>query len=167
MGKKKEIKPIKKEIFERLDNETQKAWQAFVVYRDLGYERSIANAAKVLGKSPRTVEHWCLKYNWVERAKAYDEYLENKKREEKEKAILEMVERHAKMAMAFQQRIAERLNALDPEELSPADLAKWLDISTKLERISRGEPTEIGKNEINLPSVVEVVVSGEDAEEES
>jgi len=27
-------------------------------------------------------------------------------------------------------------------------MAKWLDIATKLERLSRGEPTEIGKQEM-------------------
>ena len=55
-----------------------------------------------------------------------------------------MAERHAKLAMAFQQRVAQRLQQIDPAELSPSDMAKWLDIATKLERLSRGEPTEIG-----------------------
>ena len=67
---------------------------------------------------------WSVKYNWVERAQAYDDYIERKKREEKEKAILEMAERHAKLAMAFQQRIAQRLQEIDPAELSPADIGK-------------------------------------------
>jgi len=91
------------------------------------------------------------KYNWLERARAYDDYLERKKREEKEKAILEMAERHARLAMAFQQRVAERLREINPSELSPSDMAKWLDVATKLERLSRGEPTEIGKRDnVNL-----------------
>jgi head-tail adaptor len=105
---------------------------------------------------------WSAKYKWVERAKAYDDYIERKKREEHEKAIMEMVERHARLAVAFQQRIAERLKAIDPNELSPTDLARWLDISSKLERISRGEPTEIGKQEVSLPPVIEVVLDDGD-----
>jgi len=91
---------------------------------------------------------WSSKYDWVTRAQAYDDYIEKKKREEKEKAILDMAERHAKLAMAFQQRVAQRLQGIDPLELSPSDMAKWLDIATKLERLSRGEPTEIGKQEM-------------------
>ena len=91
---------------------------------------------------------WSSKYDWVTRAQAYDDYIEKKKREEKEKAILEMAERHAKLAMAFQQRVAQRLQGIDPLELSPSDMARWLDIATKLERLSRGEPTEIGKQEV-------------------
>ena len=67
-----------------------------------------------------------------------------------------MVERHAKLAMAFQQRIEERLKKINPEELGPADLVRWLDVATKLERLSRGEPTEIGKQEVTLPQILEV-----------
>ncbi len=96
----------------------------------------------------RWLHTWSSKYDWVTRAQAYDDYIERKKREEKEKAILEMAERHAKLAMAFQQRIAQRLQEIDPAELSPADMARWLDIATRLERLSRGEPTEIGKQEV-------------------
>ena len=75
-----------------------------------------------------------------------------------------MAERHAKLAMAFQQRVAQRLQEIDPAELSPADMARWLDIATKLERLSRGEPTEIGKQEISLPTIVEVITDEKDTD---
>ena len=107
------------------------------------------------------------KYNWLERARTYDDYLERKKREEKEKAILEMAERHARLAMAFQQRVAERLREINPSELSPSDMAKWLDVATKLERLARGEPTEIGKQEVMLPTIVEVITDEENADSPS
>ena len=138
------------EIWERQNDEGSKAYAAFCVYRDLGPERSLEKVRQNLDK-PRTrkwLGDWSVKYNWVERAQAYDDYIERKKREEKEKAILEMAERHAKLAMAFQQRVAQRLQEIDPAELSPADMARWLDIATRLERLSRGEPTEIGKQEM-------------------
>jgi len=139
------------EIWERQKDESSKAYAAFCIYRDMGPDRSIE---KVYEKRSRRgplsrLKNWSVKHNWVERAKAYDDYLERKKREEKEKAILEMAERHARLAMAFQQRVAQRLQEIDPAELSPADMAKWLDIATKLERLSRGEPTEIEKQEVH------------------
>lgn len=99
--------------------------------------------------SQTRLEQLSVKYNWVNRAAAYDDYIDRKKREEKEKAILDMAERHARLAMAFQQRVAERLREINPSELSPSDMAKWLDIATKLERLSRGEPTEIEKQEVH------------------
>lgn len=138
------------EIWERQPRESSKAYAAFCIYRDMGPDRSIEKVYEKRSKrGPLSrLKNWSVKHNWVERANAYDDYLERKKREEKEKAILEMAERHARLAMAFQQRIAQRLQEIDPAELSPADMARWLDIATKLERLSRGEPTEIGKQEI-------------------
>jgi len=157
------------EIWERQKNESSKAYAAFCVYRDLGPERSLEKVRQNLDK-PRTrkwLGDWSVKHNWVERANAYDDYLERKKREEKEKAILEMAERHAKLAMAFQQRVAQRLQQIDPAELSPSDMAKWLDVATKLERLARGEPTEIGKQEVMLPTIVEVITDEENADSPS
>lgn len=139
------------EIWDRLPNESGKAYAVFCVYRDLGPERSLEKLRRNLDKprSKKWLGEWSVKYNWVERAQAYDDYIERKKREEKENAILEMAERHAKLAMAFQQRVAQRLQQISPAELSPSDMAKWLDIATKLERLSRGEPTEIEKQEVH------------------
>jgi hypothetical protein len=140
------------EVWERQPGESSKAYAAFCIYRDLGTERSLDKALAAANKKPTNRRHWSRwmdKYNWLERARAYDDYLERKKREEKEKAILEMAERHARLAMAFQQRVAERLREINPSELSPSDMAKWLDTATKLERLSRGEPTEIEKQEVH------------------
>lgn len=157
------------ELWERQSGESSKAYAAFCVYRDLGPERSLDNVRKKLAENGKKISikflgRWSSKYNWVARCQAYDDYLERRKREEKEKAILEMAERHAKLAMAFQQRVAERLREIDPSELSPADMAKWLDTATKLERLSRGEPTEIGKQEVTLPPIVEVIADEENAD---
>lgn len=35
---------------------------------------------------------------------------------------------------------AEGINALDPNKLTPRDLATVMDIAVKLERVARGEP---------------------------
>lgn len=155
------------EVWERQPGETSKAYAAFCIYRDLGPERSLDKALATADKKPTNRRHWARwmeKYRWVERVRAYDDYLDRKKREEKEKAIIEMAERHARLAVAFQQKVVERLRELDPEQLSPGDLAKWLDVATKLERLSRGEPTEIGKQEVTLPAIVEVITDEESAD---
>lgn len=151
------------EVWERQPGESSRAYAAFCIYRDLGPERSLEKVRQMLDK-PRTrkwLGEWSVKYKWVERAQAYDDYIEQKKRKEQEKAILEMAERHARIAMAFQQKVVERLRELDPSDLSPKDLSTWFDIAAKIERLSRGEPTEIGKQEVTLPTVVEVVLNEE------
>lgn len=139
------------EIWERQKDESSKAYAAFCVYRDLGPERSLDKALSEANKKPTNRRHWSRwmeEYRWYKRAQAYDDYIEEKKRKENEKKILDMSDRHAKLAVVFQQKIAQRLQEIDPAELSPADMARWLDVATKLERLSRGEPTEIGKQEV-------------------
>jgi len=146
------------ELWERQPGESTKAYAAFCVYRDLGTERSLEKAGQMLDK-PRTrkwLGEWSAKYKWVERAKAYDDYVEKLKRKEKEKAIKEMAERQARIAMAFQEKIIERLQSIDPAELTPTELARWFEIAAKIERLNRGEPTEIGKQEVMLPQIVEI-----------
>ncbi len=151
------------EIWERQPGETGKAYSHFAKYRDLGPERSMEKLRKNLGVkvSQTRLEQLSVKYNWVNRAAAYDDYIDRKKREEKEKAILDMAERHARLAVAFQQKVVERLRELDSAELEPRDLSKWLDIAVKVERLARGEPTEIGKQEVTLPAIVEVITDEE------
>ncbi len=133
------------EIWERLPNESSKAYQAFCIYRDLGVERSLEKVAQNRGKpgSKSWLNTWSTKYHWVERAQAYDDYMEQEKRKEQERAILEMVERHTKEAMALQQKALERLKSLDSSELSTKDVLSYLLEAMKLERLSRGEPTEV------------------------
>ncbi len=130
------------EIWERQKNESSKAYAVFCVYRDLGPDRSLEKLRQNLDKprSRKWLGDWSVKYNWVDRAAAYDDYIEKKKREEKEKEILDMSDRHARLAVVFQQKIAQALQQIDPAQLSPADMARWLDVATKLERLSRGEP---------------------------
>lgn len=138
------------ELWERQKNEGSKPFHAFTVYRDLGPDRSIRKVLNTgqIKTTERQLEIWSSSFSWVDRVMAYDDYLDSIKRKEKEQAIIDMSERHAKLAVAFQQKVAQRLSKLDASELSPVDLSRWLDVSTKLERISRGEPTEINREEV-------------------
>jgi len=128
------------EKWDRLPNESAKAYSAFCAYRDYGPNRSLENIRQIMDKPPSRnwLGKWSSKYNWVERVKAYDDYMERLKRAENEKAILDMVDRHARLAVAFQQRIAQRLAEINPSELTPADMVRWLEVAAKLERLSRG-----------------------------
>ncbi|MGB9858672.1 MAG: hypothetical protein ACPLQP_01910 [Moorellaceae bacterium] len=149
------------ELFERLPGETTKAWAAFQVYRDLGPQRSLGKVREALGKSTgymRVLEEWASKYQWVKRAAAYDDYLERKKREAQEKAVVKMAERQAKIALGFQEKIAQRLASLDPQELSPGDLARWFEVAVKVERLARGVPTETYRAEVETKQPVDKAV---------
>ena len=44
--------------------------------------------------------------------------------------------------MALQQKALERLKTLNPDELNTRDVLNYLLVAMKVERLSRGEPTE-------------------------
>jgi hypothetical protein len=70
---------IVRRAFERQDEESAKAYRAFAVYRDLGPERTLRAVAEALygirwkyGK--RTVEKWSSSFDWVARARGYEDH---------------------------------------------------------------------------------------------
>ena len=151
------------EYWDKMEKETAKSYSAFCVYRDMGLSRSLDKTRLALGKEKpgynRTLEEWSSKYEWVARATAYDAYLLREQREKAEEERLKMSERHAKQAMAIQQKIVTRLQSLDANMLSPSDLIKWLDVSVKIERLARGESTE----NVNQNHSGQVIQKHEDA----
>lgn len=61
-------------LWERLDGETVKAFNAFKTYLRLGNKRSLAKTAEALGHAALgTVQNWSVKYKWVDRVAGYDE----------------------------------------------------------------------------------------------
>lgn len=59
--------------FDRLTDEGAKAYQAFTIYRDLPVqERSLAIVSQQLGKNKSLCARWSTKFQWVDRANAWD-----------------------------------------------------------------------------------------------
>lgn len=71
------------EMWDKLPEETAKAWSAFQIYRDLpphnevqSDRRGFKNVADRIGhKSLTMVSDWSRKFGWVERSRAYDAHL--------------------------------------------------------------------------------------------
>jgi hypothetical protein len=131
--------------YERQDDETKKAFEAFVEYRNMGLDRSLREVAKKLDKSLTLIGRWSSANNWVERAGEYDKEMDRKALIEDEKKRREMVKRHANASVLFQQKVVERLRTIKPEELTPSELIRWFETSVKIERLSRGESTDIAE----------------------
>lgn len=130
---------ISPEPWERQPGESEKAFKAFQTYRDLAEERSYRRAAKELDISDRTCEYYSARFLWVERALAYDNYIERAKILKRRRDVESMQQRHINTAMLFQQKVVERLRELNPIELSVDQIGKWFELASKIERQSRGE----------------------------
>jgi hypothetical protein len=79
------------EIWTKQDDETQRAYEVFCVYRDLGPSRRLIDAHdETYGHGAgniRLLQRWSSQHDWVDRAEAYDQYLEAKRREEYEREM--------------------------------------------------------------------------------
>lgn len=128
------------DIFEKQSQESIKRYNAFCVYRDLGPYRSIFAVTQndTIRTPLRALKRWSVECRWVERAEAYDLYLEKQRRKTNEEQIKRMNTRHAQMSVAFQGKIADRLNTIDTNELQPLDLTRMLKLAVEIERDARG-----------------------------
>lgn len=132
MPKRGEEKP-----WERQENESAQAYEAFIAYLNQGADRSIRAVGQTLGKSRALVERWSAAYSWVARARAYDAELQRQAYEAAVKEQKRMAARHIKLAVAMQTKAVEALNELDPKALDAKDIVAMMREAAKLERETR------------------------------
>ncbi|MFE3527001.1 hypothetical protein ACFXOD_36595 [Streptomyces sp. NPDC059161] len=127
------------ESWERQSGESIQAFEAFAVYRDLGPARSVTKVARELDKSRALVGRWSRQYAWVVRATAYDRAQDRLFLTEQAQARREIARRHAKLAQAVQSKAVARLQTLDPRELTPSELLRYIQVAAEIERRAVGE----------------------------
>lgn len=152
-----EVRPPK--AWERQYNESRQAFEAFRVYRDIGPGRSIREASEVLGKQHRLLEKWSAKWNWLYRIQEWERDQDRVRVEADREAVAEMSRRQAQIAVTFQTKLLERLINVNTEELTAADLARWFEVSVKVERLARGLPADTVRQEISGPGGGSIDVS--------
>ena len=131
--------PPERPQWEILDSETSAAYEVFKIFRDMNpLERSIAAVAKIIGRTVGTVMTLSSDHSWSSRAAAWDYHIEQARLELSEQYQLDMFKRHADVCKELVAKVQERLTKLKPSELKPRDVAQWIDIATKIERLSRG-----------------------------
>lgn len=145
--------------------ESEEAWLAFQVYRDLAPPRSMADVDVEFvrrGKRSRTAtlyRGWSSQWKWRTRAAFYDVHLDRLRQEAAEKVVKDMGRRHAQMAQAGLTMIARRLMGSAEHSIRPIDmnevdfpaLITAMQGLVKLERIARGEPGERATTELTGP----------------
>lgn len=129
--------------WEILDTETSANYEAFKTYRDMSpMDRNIPDVAKIFGVNPPTLHQLSSLFNWAARASAWDYHIESARLELTEQYQLDMFKRHAEVCVMLVEKVKQRVEKLQPKELKPRDVAQWIDVATKIERISRGAANE-------------------------
>jgi chromatin segregation and condensation protein Rec8/ScpA/Scc1 (kleisin family) len=139
-----------KREWDRQPGESSRAYAQFCLYRDMGQERSLRKLAA--GGKPaanlRQLEHWSSRWKWVHRCQKYDDYLAYQDRLRHEKEREQMNDRHAKIAVLGQNIIVREMESLLAKaqsggaQMTPADVARLMDVTVRVERLARGEPSE-------------------------
>jgi hypothetical protein len=134
------MKTEKRELWDRLNNESERAHRAFQTFLNLpSNDRTVIEAYRSHVGNPEAAKpsdtwaRWSRDFAWSERASAYDAYLESLRREAYEQVIKEQAAQQARevekargryhelMTLAFE-RAAEVLENAQPADLRAQDV---------------------------------------------
>lgn len=122
------------EVWDRMTGEHNDAWAGFQTYRNMGLERSIPKVSEELGKPKTTVATWSSRFSWLMRAAAWDAELDRRDQlwlaEQRRRALT----RHVRQAQMLQSKWLGAMATLQPDKLSPADVIRWAEVATRMER---------------------------------
>lgn len=134
------------EPWERQPGETPKAFEAFQLYRDMGASRSTSAVGRQLHKHRDLICRWSRRYGWVKRVASWDDEQDRLRRKKLEGELEEMAERHAKIALMMQDKIAAQLEHMNKSSktkpIPVTVLHHWTDTAVRIERLARGQATE-------------------------
>jgi hypothetical protein len=111
--------------------ESSKAYNAFCAYRDAASARTFELVAAQLRCSGANIRRWAKKWNWVDRARAFDIYIDTIEREALIRERLAMKKRMARQGVEMQVVAADALTELQrlmkdkegPIHLTASDIA--------------------------------------------
>lgn len=128
--------------YERQTDESDKAFEAFALYRDLGTNRTTDAVARQLSKSLALIQRWSAQYAWVERVAVYDAYIDAQARKQLERDAIkrkaDMLKRHALLGKVLQQKSAAYLDKHGIDRSSDAIAAARVGVD--MERKAEGLP---------------------------
>jgi hypothetical protein len=158
--------------FEQQPKESSKAFAAFSLYLSLGPERSLAAVAQKLHKSVTIFGRWSAKFGWQERVAAHAAHLALVEREaieasarskaaEWEKRETQLRETEWAMherAIAAAKRGLDAYMEKDKVYANLADIARMLEIASKLGRLATGLDKSNGET-ADVPQTLRVEVT--------
>lgn len=127
----------KGKIYDQMPGESTPAFEAFCAYRNMGPERSLLKLSQTMHKTKSTLDDWSRINGWQRRIEAWNTDRDKVDRKARRQAIQKMADRHAGIAVKFQEKVLLRLKTLDVNTLAPSDLIRMFEVSAKVERESR------------------------------
>jgi len=142
------------ESWEKLKGESTLAYAAFCAFRDLGAERSIRKAVETVEadealrvKRYNVWRGWSTQFKWRDRAADYDRYVEKLKQAELRKTIEAQGELHREVTGKMLDVVKQKLNTMNPADLTQGAVTEWVQTAIKAEREAAGLVANNGKAE--------------------
>lgn len=142
-----------RDVWERQVGESEQAYRAFALYRDMGDERSHAKLQTETGKNRRVIEKWSHRDHWIFRVKKYDEMVEEVRSIAIAQKKKEMMVRQARLGENMQLKASEGLDSLEVQALSAHEVAKLAEVGVKIERQAYGEHDESSAGNLGVQIV--------------
>jgi hypothetical protein len=168
------------EEWAKLARESAQAYASFQAYYQLPKsERTLTRAAEIVGRHRTQLTTWSSLFHWVERARAYDERVEQRElsaqqqqlsaEQGEQKAQQKAAQEESLRAARALKREALRILAKEQEKSQPdrngktglpdakniALAGQALEKATQMERIALGLPTDISRTDITLRETVQ------------
>jgi hypothetical protein len=160
--------------FEQQPRESDKAFAAFSLYLSLGAERSVREVGERLGKSEGLIERWSAKFEWRSRVAAHAAHLAIVEREaietvargkaaeweQRETQLRETEWAMHERAIAAAEKALNAFMDKDKVYANLADIARMLEIASKLGRLATGLGDGESRKDDDAPTMrVEVSVA--------
>lgn len=147
----------------RQPNESPRNHGLFLMYRDLGRIRTVAQVATMSPLTYAALARLSRFNKWVERAGLWDAEQDRITSIRLHDAREKMAKTHAAAAQALMKKALERLKTLDVDSISPHALVLMLDTAARIERAALGLET-LNKGATSAQTSVTVAAStGTDA----
>ena len=149
----------------RLEAESQKAFKAFCMFRNMGYKRSIKACLELHEIDPKKYGSWsryARLFKWNERAALYDEYVAKETERELIAERVERKKRQMEMLNGFDELVAKRIKTLKPDDLNADGAMDLLERSAKLDSFITGADKESAKQPVQGELAISFVDSFKD-----
>lgn len=137
--------------WDRMPNEGMQAYPAFLVYRDMGPDRTYQRVATQLGRHNSQISAWGAKYEWRKRTLAWDDHISARKDLERTKAMRAEAERTAREETARQQGQKAKFDHLTDLMLDKAKKMLEYPLATVTTKTVEGPGGTIAKTTIVQP----------------
>lgn len=148
--------------WERQPTESARNHGLFLMYREFGRIRTVAQVAEMSSLSYGAVARIARFNDWVERAGRWDAELDRIAMIRLTDAREEMAKTHARAAQALMAKALARLQTLDVDSISPHALVLMMDTAARIERAALGLET-LGKTAGQTTAVTVAATTKTDA----